>query len=97
MTSKDVDYTYKINSLKLTNDKKYYYAYITINAVGYGSSVEYRAAKNGKWAYVNGGNAVILCSEIESASLDFIKTYGKEFKYFAVCIDENGVTRDYSK
>ena len=99
MANSNYEYTYKVNSLKLTNDKKYYYAHITISPKegGHDSSVEFRAAKNGKWDYVNGGNAVILCSEISSASLDFIKTYGKEFKYFAVCIDESGVTRDYSK
>ncbi len=99
MTNPSYSYTYKINSLKLTNDKKYYYAHITVSVKGGSndSSVEYRAAKDGKWGYVNGGNGIILCSEIDSDSLDFIKTYGKEFKYFAVCVDENGVTRDYSK
>lgn len=88
---KGYSYTYKINKFGLTSDKKYYYAYITVSISegGHESSVEYRAAKGGKWAYVNGGQSVALCSDLDSGALNFMKAYGKEVVNYMSCFDGN--------
>ena len=86
---KGYSYTYKINKFGLTSDKKYYYAFITVSISegGHESSVEYRAAKGGKWTYVNGGQSVALCSDLDSGALNFMKTYGKEVVNYMSCFD----------
>jgi len=94
-----LNYTYKINKFSLTQDKKYYYAYITVTVKDGGShsSVEYRAASGGKWANINGGQAVTPCAELSEKSLNFMKNYGKEVKNYMQCSDANGKVVDYSK
>lgn len=100
MTVSGYQYSYTINDMKLTKDGKYYYALITVSIKNGSndSSLEYRLAKKGSdWKYVNGGQAVPLCSELDSDALTFMKNYGKEFKAYATCADENHKTIDYSK
>ena len=92
-------YTYKINKFGLTKDQKYYYAYFTISITGGAndSMVYYRAAQGGTWKYMNGGQAVQVCTDLDADALSFMKQYGKEVTHYCHCSDSDGTTHDYSK
>ena len=83
-----------LKELKTTSDGKYLYA-IAGDTTGQG--VYFKEIENGKWTFVNGGHAVSACSEISAEGLEFMKTYGKEYKSYAFCTNEKNEQIDYSK